>query len=91
MHSPHLFPVCKVPDMKKILRYETISNRTVLQQADMLIRRTEERVSRMLPSRFVLHFDGWKDKYAHYVAVFSMFTQVLHAADIDVLSRFLFS
>ena len=67
------FSIVENPVYRRHVRYEPISTKTLTKYLQLLIEKVEERIKKLLPSKFALVFDGWTTSDTHYMAIFASF------------------
>lgn len=65
------FHICKQERLYGHLKHARFNLDTLMQNAGLLIKFVEQKISVLLPDRFVLVFDGWCNARTDYVAIFS--------------------
>ena len=61
---------------KRNVRFQAMSINTLQKYIEKLTRVVEKKISKLLPSRFAVIFDGWSAGTTHYVAVFASFPDI---------------
>lgn len=64
---------CENDVMCRHVRHEGISTKTLLKYMELLCKHVENKISKRLPAKFALVFDGWSHGDTHFVGIYATF------------------
>lgn len=82
------FSLVTNPFMRKHSAHAKLSVNTFMKYLQLMTHHVEKNVSKALPDRFALLFDGWSAKETHYVAIYATYPSLARCLFDKVLLAF---